>query len=150
MTKKIISKTALLKKDPLFINNFGDSDDVFSEYRADGLSRYQWEFPQEEVDGKLLELNKRYKILFADYTYESYSGDSYVLGYDKESKLFFEVTGSHCSCYGLEGQWDIVEYESWEILSEVILKTFGAKVECSWYSRDARSSNELKTFLEIK
>lgn len=42
-------------------------------------------------------------ILIAWYTYENYSGDAYVL-YEVDGTLY-EVEGGHCSCYGLEGQW---------------------------------------------
>ena len=42
--------------------------------------------------------------LFADYSYENYSGSAFVL-FRKDGKLY-EVNGSHCSCYGLETQWD--------------------------------------------
>lgn len=44
------------------------------------------------------------EILLAWYGYGSYCGDSFVL-YRQSGKLY-EVNGSHCSCYGLEGQWD--------------------------------------------
>lgn len=44
------------------------------------------------------------KILIAYYSYENYEGTAYVL-YDLNGKLF-EVTGGHCSCNGLEGQWE--------------------------------------------
>jgi len=43
------------------------------------------------------------KIIFAAYTYEDYSGSALVL-FMKDGKLY-EVNGSHCSCNGLEGQW---------------------------------------------
>lgn len=43
-------------------------------------------------------------ILLASYTYENYTGEAFVL-FEKDG-LLFEVDGSHCSCYGLEGQWD--------------------------------------------
>lgn len=49
------------------------------------------------------EVLKGCKILLADYLYQDYSGDAYVI-FVKEGKLY-EVYGSHCSCYGLEGQW---------------------------------------------
>ena|SRR5690554_3939768 len=45
-----------------------------------------------------------YNILFATYSYENYYGDAFVLC-EKDGKLY-EVHGSHCSCYGLEGQWE--------------------------------------------
>lgn len=53
-----------------------------------------------EIDIKELE---SINIIVATYTYENYSGDAFVL-FEKQGK-FYEVNGSHCSCYGLEGQW---------------------------------------------
>jgi hypothetical protein len=44
------------------------------------------------------------EVLLADYTYEDYSGSAWVV-FKKDGKLF-EVNGGHCSCYGLEGQWE--------------------------------------------
>lgn len=44
------------------------------------------------------------KILLAWYGYGDYDGAAFVL-FDRDGKLY-EVDGSHCSCYGLEGQWD--------------------------------------------
>lgn len=44
------------------------------------------------------------EILYAEYVPGDYCGDAYVL-FRKEDKLY-EVSGSHCSCYGLEGQWE--------------------------------------------
>lgn len=43
-------------------------------------------------------------ILAYYYTYEDYCGDAYGLFY-KDGK-FWTVNGAHCSCMGLEGQWD--------------------------------------------
>lgn len=43
-------------------------------------------------------------VLYAWYEYADYSGSAFVL-YKKGDKLF-EVNGGHCSCYGLEGQWE--------------------------------------------
>ncbi len=58
------------------------------------------------------------RILFAYYLYESYEGDAYVL-FKKDNKLY-EVNGSHCSCNGLEDQWEPEEMDIKEI--EYILK----------------------------
>lgn len=49
------------------------------------------------------EILKDCEILLADYLYQNYFGNAYVI-FVKEGKLY-EVYGSHCSCYGLEGQW---------------------------------------------
>lgn len=43
-------------------------------------------------------------ILLASYSYENYYGDAFVL-FKRDGKLW-EVNASHCSCYGLEGQWE--------------------------------------------
>jgi hypothetical protein len=43
------------------------------------------------------------KVLFAVYKQEDYEGSALVI-FTKDDKLF-EVSGSHCSCNGLEGQW---------------------------------------------
>jgi hypothetical protein len=50
---------------------------------------------------------KGFKVIFAVYAYGSYCGDAYVLL--RKDKKYFVVEGSHCSCYGLEGQWNAVE-----------------------------------------
>ena len=43
-------------------------------------------------------------ILFAAYSQEGYEGYALVI-FSKDGKLY-EVNGSHCSCNGLEGQWE--------------------------------------------
>lgn len=51
-------------------------------------------------------------ILFATYDYIDYDGSATVW-FEREGQLF-EVSGSHCSCYGLEGQWEpgVVTWEA--------------------------------------
>jgi hypothetical protein len=44
------------------------------------------------------------EVLFASYSYECYEGSAMVI-FRKDGKLY-EVNGGHCSCYGLEGQWE--------------------------------------------
>jgi hypothetical protein len=67
----------------------------WSESQAEGMCR-DFEIYVSTLDG--------IKILVASYTYEDYNGSAFVL-FEKGGKLF-EVNGSHCSCYGLEGQWE--------------------------------------------
>lgn len=43
-------------------------------------------------------------VLYADYTYKNYSGSAMVL-FIENGQLYY-VGGSHCSCYGLENQWE--------------------------------------------
>lgn len=42
-------------------------------------------------------------ILLASYDIDGYEGDAFVLY--EENGCLYEVSGSHCSCYGLEEQW---------------------------------------------
>ena len=44
------------------------------------------------------------KILYAWYDTPSYEGYAEVL-FVSDGKLYY-ITGSHCSCFGLEGQWE--------------------------------------------
>lgn len=43
-------------------------------------------------------------VLLASYGTPAYEGNAFVL-FGRSGKLY-EVNGSHCSCYGLEGQWE--------------------------------------------
>lgn len=42
-------------------------------------------------------------VLYAEYACEDYEGSAHVLFMD-DAKFYYSE-GSHCSCYGLEGQW---------------------------------------------
>ena len=44
------------------------------------------------------------EVVFAVYSAEGYEGWALVV-YRRGGQLY-EVYGSHCSCYGLEGQWE--------------------------------------------
>lgn len=76
---------------------FSSDKDVFSEFQAD--------------------FDKDADILVAYYGDESYEGSAYVL-FMKHGKLY-EVCGGHCSCYGLEGQWD-PEETSWDVIAKYV------------------------------
>lgn len=124
-----VTKTSLLKKKPEL---FGTPDEVFAEF-------------QDYWDRDKAKLPSNFTLLYADYTYEDYSGDAYVLGYNKDKKQFFEVHGSHCSCYGLEGQWDEEYYEDVGQLQASIERRFKNR---SKYSRYAYSSYEFEKWLK--
>jgi hypothetical protein len=63
------------------------------------------------------------EILFAAYTYEDYSGDTFVL-FAKDGELY-EVTGSHCSCHGLEGQFEPEKVVAEELLNRIETSSYG-------------------------
>lgn len=76
---------------------FSDEKDVFSEFH--------------------IEYDKDANILVAYYSQEYYEGSAYVL-FMKDGKLY-EVCGGHCSCYGLEEQWD-PEETSWDVIDKYV------------------------------
>lgn len=44
------------------------------------------------------------EIIFACYNHSGYEGNALII-FKRDNKLF-EVNAGHCSCYGLEGQWE--------------------------------------------
>ena len=48
-------------------------------------------------------------IICANYENEDYSGSATVFYYRRDTEKYYETYGSHCSCYGLEDQWDMEE-----------------------------------------
>lgn len=125
-----------LKKKPS-ITGFAEETpcSVYNEFRE--VSRWGYDYEMTPPP-------KNLKILYADYTYEDYTGDAYVLGYNKEKKKWFEVHGSHCSCYGLEGQWEEEYYETKKQLIAVLKKRFETD---SSFCRYACKSREFKEWL---
>lgn len=79
-----------------YIENFKSVKDIIDAYFA----------PKDALRGA--------KILLAWYGYGDFCGSSLVV-FEKDGKLF-EVNGSHCSCNGLEDQWE-PEETNWESLS---------------------------------
>jgi len=63
-----------------------------------------------EVKALRKELDE-YDILIAYESVGSWGCDSssYFLLRNKKTKKLYEASGSHCSCYGFEGQWDLQE-----------------------------------------
>jgi hypothetical protein len=83
-----------------YIEEFKTVEDVIERYKA----------PSDALDDAI--------VYLAWYGYGSYSGRSKVI-YEKNDVLY-EVDGSHCSCSGLEGQWD-PQKVTWETLSKYSL-----------------------------
>lgn len=62
-----------------------------------------------------------FRVLFAVYTQEDYEGDAFVV-FEQHGKLY-EVHGGHCSCHGLEGQWEPEETSAEALLHQMISGT---------------------------
>ena len=81
----------------------------FADYQSmvDAFMDAGWDYEKREK--KSVELPDGFpaddQVLFAAYgTEEAYSGAAFVVYRDSAGQLQ-SVGGSHCSCYGLEGQW---------------------------------------------
>jgi hypothetical protein len=88
-----------LKNEQLFLGNFCDEEDVIDSF---SLNR-------NELSGAF--------ILLAWYGYGDYDGSAFVL-FERGGKLY-EVNGGHCSCYGLEDQWDPEETSALELMHRI-------------------------------
>lgn len=114
----------LTKQTPVFLNDWeGKSDEkVFEEFEADCI--------------------RHVKILFASYGIDGYEGSAWVL-FEKDGKLY-EVNGSHCSCYGLENQWEPEETLLVAISHRLIAGRLGQDEYC-----ENEFHKELKEFLGV-
>jgi len=74
-----------LKGYHVFDGDFEDEQDIIGAFEID----------QKELQGAF--------ILYATYECGGYEGSAFVL-FERNGKLY-EVHGGHCSCNGLEGQW---------------------------------------------
>jgi hypothetical protein len=88
---------------PVLLNNWAGKTplDVFTEFDGTRWSSYR------EDDAIPVNEKPEFKdaeILLASYGTPSYEGYAFVL-FRRDGKLY-EVNGSHCSCYELEGQWE--------------------------------------------
>lgn len=105
-----------------FLHNWISKEDVISDFWPNdwhkGKSQYAGEFDGAE-------------ILLASYSCENYSGDAFVL-FERDGKLY-EVNGGHCSCYGLEGQWDASETTKAELLHRLEKCELGHN---DWYGNE--------------
>ena len=81
------------------------------------------------------------EVLFAMYDVDGYEGSARVVY--RQGNRFFYVHGAHCSCYGLEGQWDPEEYSA---------EQFVAAYERGWWKHYVPSSvrDRVKEFMENK
>lgn len=79
----------------VYFENFTDWQSVRGEFSPE--YRRDERVPAEEP-----------KHVFAVYETASYEGDAEVF-YSEDGATFYSVSGSHCSSYGLERQWEPVK-----------------------------------------
>jgi len=88
----------------ILLNNWKNctAEDVFRDF--DGTRCGNYRNDEDPVPVNERPAFKGAEILLASYGTPSYEGYAFVL-FRRDGKLW-EVNGSHCSCYELEGQWE--------------------------------------------
>lgn len=127
----------IINQESVFLNSFANREDVLYEFH--GVYSFDSEWKKEAV----LNICKDINILFASYGNDNYEGEAWVL-FEKDGKLY-EVHGSHCSCYGLEEQWEPEEVILQELEHRLLNGTFG---EYDWAGNVFK--DELCEFLGVK
>lgn len=102
-----------LKNEQLFLGDFANKEDVKSEFAVKDDS-----------------LNNAF-ILLAWYGHGDYDGSAFVL-FEKGGQLY-EVNGGHCSCNGLEDQWDPEETSAEALMHRINEGHLGSN---SYYSEN--------------
>lgn len=83
----------------MYLEDWNCKEDVFADF----------DLSEKEKEGM--------RILVASYVSEGYEGSAYLL-FMKDGK-YYEVTGSHCSCNGLDGCWAPEEVDEKYLLHRV-------------------------------
>lgn len=84
------------------------------------------------------------EVLLAIYTGGGYDGSAYVI-FKKDNK-YYTVSGSHCSCNGLEYQWEPVE-TTLEALKLISLEHYATS---AWYDLNQdEKDNAIERWNEI-
>lgn len=102
----------------------GKVEDEIKSHIADKYagkdSGFDYGNPTPEEKAQLLENLKQFDVLVAYEHVGSWGCDSssYFLLRRQSDDALLEVRGSHCSCYGFEGQWDMEPVESAYLNSE--------------------------------
>jgi hypothetical protein len=137
----------IIQQKPIFLH----------DWKQNGKEKIKQDFGYVYTDGfdsvkeailkqEIIELIKKIdniNILFASYYYRNYHGEAWILF--EENKELFEINASHCSCFGLEGQFDP---------EKVILKELKNRLEKGTFGKDDEFeinifAKELKEFLGV-
>lgn len=145
----------IIKQEPMIMNDWKHKVDVIGDFEGIDLNNEEYtaeEPPYANVEYWLekkrdmkeaIERWKDINILFASYSQTSYSGDAWVL-FERNGTLY-EASGSHCSCYGLEGQWMPEEVVLAEIENRLLKGSFG---EDDWSENNFKE--KLCEFLDVQ
>ena len=146
----------LISQEPVYLHDwakskkFGliaDFEDVLitkAEYESKSCPIPNNSYWNEKKQAMALAVKKyeNINILFASYSYANYSGEAWVLF--AENGTLYEVNGDHCSCMGLEGQWEPEPVVLEELENRLVNGEFGTYEYCGNVFTE-----ELKLFLGL-
>ncbi|WP_308636125.1 hypothetical protein [Paenibacillus silvisoli] len=149
------SMQEIINQEAVYMNDWTDKFGLISDFDEIHMTKEEyeatetpyrnvevWEARKERMK-KAIQKWEDINILFASYGYANYSGDAWVL-YEQNGRLW-EVNGSHCSCYGLEGQWAPEIVSLAELENRLMKGTWG---EDNW--SDNNFKERLCNFLGIE
>lgn len=136
----VIDSERLISKEPVYLADFRNREQVLEQFAP----KDSFAFDDNESNKSMFKKkHKNIRILFAFYSYEDYTGKAFVL-FENDGKLY-EVHGSHCSCFGLEGQWEPEEVDLNALKVRLVDGSFG---EGDFWGRFS-FKEKLMEFLEI-
>lgn len=128
------------------VSDFEDNYITKAEYEAEECPYANKEYWLEKKaamrDSLASDKWQNLKILLASYTNECYEGDAFVL-FERDGKLF-EVNGGHCSCFGLEGQWEPEETTKEALIHRLDKGDLGV----SYWDKGNTFAEELRSVLD--
>lgn len=92
-----------------------------------------------EIFDEPVEQGKDWELVFAVYDSGNWEGSASVIFYDRKTKKYYEASGSHCSCYGLENQF---------APEELVPKEFENRIENGSFAGRAELQSEYKKWLD--
>jgi hypothetical protein len=101
------------------INRIISGDLMSREDQISEFNQYQNDERDDDYNLIITPMPENIHIFHSYYSYEDYNGYGYLWGYDSDRDVFFYNSGSHCSCYGLEGQWDIEDHTYEEMVNYI-------------------------------
>ena len=121
-------------------------DHIASEYSGDRENST----PTEEQIQKTKQILEQCDILIAYESVGSWGCDSssFFLFKDKKTGGLYELNGSHCSCYGFEGQFDL-EMTTLESLKKRNENEYGVFYTGGYDTNESENKKKVKEFIDL-
>ena len=130
----------IIKQEPVFLNDFESRFDVVAgfediyltedEYNAESapyVNKKCLEEKKSDYDKAAIK-HKDHNIIFASYGHANYSGEAFVLVV--KDNILYEVNANHCSCYGIENQWQLEETDLLSLKHRLLAGNLGTSDYC--------------------